>query len=122
MIELFTYKAHIEDVVDGDTLDLSVDLGFGVFYKMRVRLYGVNTPETRTTDDIEKAAGLAAKEFTKTWAKNNPEIFVKTIKDKKEKFGRILAEIFPDSTGADSLNKQLISNNLAKEYYGGKRE
>lgn len=122
MIELFTYKAHIDDVVDGDTLDLSVDLGFGVFYKMRVRLYGVNTPETRTTDSVEKAAGLAAKDFTKQWAKNNPEIYVKTIKDKKEKFGRILAEVYPDDSGSDTLNKQLIANGLAKEYYGGKRD
>jgi len=122
MIELFTYKAKILEAIDGDTLDIELDLGFGVFYKTRVRLYGVNTPETRTTDEAEKKAGLAAKEFTKQWAQNNPEIFVKTIKDKKEKFGRILAEVFPDISASTSLNKQLIDNNLAKAYFGGKRD
>ena len=63
-MERFWYGAKPLKVVDGDTLDLMVDLGFSIHFKMRVRLYGVNTPESRTKDLAEKELGLKAKKFT----------------------------------------------------------
>ena len=93
MINPYWYKASFLKVVDGDTMDLMVDLGFQVHHKIRVRLYGVNTPECRTKDLIEKALGLKAKDFTKEWFYNHEVVFVKTIVDKNEKYGRVLLRV-----------------------------
>ena len=61
---MFEYKCKVVKVVDGDTVDLDIDLGFGVWLrKQRIRLYGIDTPESRTSDDVEKVYGLAAKDF-----------------------------------------------------------
>ena len=96
MADKFWYTAKVLGVVDGDTIDLLVDVGFDIHFQIRVRLHGVNTPESRTTNKLEKAAGLKAKEFVKHWAEENPVVFINTIADKKEKFGRILAKIYSD--------------------------
>jgi micrococcal nuclease len=107
-MELFFYKAEVKRVVDGDTIDVLIDVGFSMHYAGRVRFYGVNTPESRTSNLEEKKAGLAAKEFVEQWiASNNNIVYLKTIKDKNEKYGRILA-----------LNIELIKAGLAKEYFG----
>ena len=87
MINPYWYTGKVLGVVDGDTVDLMVDLGFSVHHKIRVRLYGVNTPESRTKDAAEKAMGVKAKEFTKDWLHNHETIFIKTIVDKNEKTG-----------------------------------
>lgn len=117
-MELFFYRAEVKKVIDGDTFDVIIDLGFDVHFSGRVRLYGVNTPESRTKNKEEKEAGLAAKEFTKQWlAKNNNIVYIKTILNKDEKYGRILAEVFNESKD-DSLNKAMVSSGLAREYYG----
>ena len=63
-MERFWYGATVKKVIDGDTIELMVDLGFNIHHKMRVRLYGVNTPESRTKDLAEKELGLKAKKFT----------------------------------------------------------
>lgn len=121
MVEKFNvylYNAEVIKVVDGDTLKVIVDLGFEVkFGPKSVRLYGVNTPESRTTNIEEKKMGLAAKEFTDQWitaAKN--KIKIETILDKNEKYGRILARIWNES--GECLNNDIIASGFAREYFG----
>lgn len=118
---MYTYACTVLRVVDGDTLDLMIDLGFSIHIKQRVRLYGINCPETRTRDKKEKAAGLAAKSFVLEWLRKTPEITVRTHKDKKGKFGRILADICgPEGTA--TLNTKLVITGHAVVYLGGKRK
>lgn len=118
----FWYGATVLNVVDGDTIDLMIDLGFNIHHKIRVRLYGVNTPESRTKDAKEKELGLKAKEFTKDWLTNHKWVFVNTIPDKNDKYGRILARIFSsedtESPSTACLNKDIIQAGLAREYFG----
>jgi micrococcal nuclease len=111
------YNAEVKRIVDGDTFDILIDLGFDTFRKGRVRLYGVNTPESRTTNLEEKKLGLAAKEFTDQWitAAGN-KIKIETILDKNEKYGRILARVW-DEAGA-CLNTDIVASGLAREYFG----
>ena len=94
MTEKFFYQAKVLNVIDGDTLDLLVDLGFNVHHQIRVRLNGLNTPEKRSSDIREKELGLKATSFTSDWVARHPVVHVSTSKDKKEKFGRILALVF----------------------------
>ena len=99
-----------------------VDLGFNVHTKIRVRLYGVNTPESRTKDLKEKELGLKAKEFTKDWLTNHKWVFVNTIPDKNDKYGRILARIYSsediNNPATACLNKDIIQSGFAREYFG----
>lgn len=122
MSERFWYGATVLNVVDGDTVDLMVDLGFKVHHKIRVRLYGVNTPESRTKDLAEKELGLKAKEFTKDWLTNHKWVYVNTIPDKNDKYGRILARIYSSedihSPTTACLNKDIIESGYAREYFG----
>lgn len=111
----YCYDAKVLKVIDGDTIDVLIDLGFSVFTKARLRLDGINTPESRTKDLEEKALGLKAKEFTRLFLINGEcQIVVR----KKGKFGRWLAEVFVNKS---SLNKSLIKAKLAREYHGEKR-
>jgi micrococcal nuclease len=121
MSEMFFYRARVLDVIDGDTLDLMIDLGFNVHHQIRVRLNGVNTPESRTADIREKELGLKAKDFTKDWTIRHPVVFVSTVKEKKEKFGRILAVVYSDSNKTACLNDDLIDSGNARAYHGEKR-
>jgi len=120
-MELYWYMAEVKKIIDGDTLDISVDLGFDIYMTMRVRLFGLNTPETRSVDIEEKKRGLAAKEYVKTWLDTRSyQIKIKTFKDKTEKYGRILADVY-DTLGVDCLNVDLLESNMAKPYHGEKR-
>jgi micrococcal nuclease len=121
MSDRFFYSAKVLDVIDGDTLDLVVDLGFDVHFRVRVRLHGINTPESRTSDKAEKELGLKAKAYTKDWTTRHSTVFVKTVKDKKEKFGRILAEIYSDELKTACLNEDIIEAGLARKYNGEAR-
>lgn len=113
----WVYNAEVKKVVDGDTFDIIIDLGFDVLKKGRVRLYGVNTPESRTSNLEEKQKGLAAKEFTDQWlAKAGKWVKIETIIDKNEKYGRVLAKVW-DNNG-NCLNTDIIAAGLAREYYG----
>lgn len=118
----FWYGATVLNVVDGDTIDLMIDLGFNIHHKIRVRLYGVNTPESRTKDLKEKELGLKAKEFTKDWLANHKWVFVNTIPDKNDKYGRILAKIFSsediNNPSTACLNNDIVQSGLAREYFG----
>jgi micrococcal nuclease len=111
---MFTYLGAVEKVVDGDTLDLQIDLGFGVFTRQRVRLLGLNAPEHNTAD------GKAATAFVQAWTDQHGPVFtVTTEKDKKEKYGRYLATIYADGV---SLNEDLVAAGLALPWDGnGKR-
>ena len=122
MINPYWYTGKVLNVVDGDTVDLMIDLGFSIHHKIRVRLYGVNTPESRTKDAAEKEMGLKAKEFTKDWLHNHETVFIKTVVDKNEKYGRVLAELYSsgdiDAPTTACLNKDIIESGYAREYFG----
>ena len=118
---MYTYKAKLMRVVDGDTVDAEIDLGFGVFMKQRIRLYGINTPESRTRDLEEKERGLAAKaRLTELLGK---EFVVETILNKRGKFGRILGTLHvnKDDGSTQNINQTLVEEGHAVEYFGGSR-
>ncbi len=120
---MFEYKCNLVKVVDGDTVDVDIDLGFGVWLrKQRIRLYGIDTPESRTRDKVEKVYGLAAKDFLSKMLSTG-EMSIKTHKDAKGKFGRILGELFmKTSIGELSVNQSLVENSHAVRYYGQSKE
>lgn len=107
----FTYNAFVKDVIDGDTLVLSVDLGFRVYQLDRFRLKGVNTPETIGRS---KKKGLAAKLFVIGMVLGK-EVTIKTHKDENDKYGRFLAEVFINN---QLLNQMLLDKGYAKPYDG----
>jgi micrococcal nuclease len=109
-------------VVDGDTIDVDIDLGFNVSYTQRVRLAGIDTPESRTTDLKEKALGLEVKEYLKHLLENAEDIVIQTEKpDSSEKYGRILGWLFINDEDT-SLNEKMISEGYAWEYDGGTKK
>ena len=86
---MYTYRCNVIKIIDGDTVDVDIDLGFGVWLKkQRIRMYGIDTPESRTRD-LEEKYGLAAKEFLRGMLDDDAGILLKTYKDEKGKFGRI---------------------------------
>jgi micrococcal nuclease len=104
-------------VVDGDTIDADIDLGFDISLTKRVRLSGVDTPESRTTDIKEKALGLEVKEWLKKNLDGKKNILIKTeLPDSTEKYGRILGRLYVDDV---CLNDRMISDGYAWEYSGG---
>lgn len=111
-IDLYYYKAKVLGVVDGDTLDLSVDLGLKITSEQRVRLAGIDAPEIRSRDKKEKEAGLRAKKFVVKKV-SGKTVLVKT--EKKGKFGRYLATIYYGRK-EKNLNKELVEKGLAVEY------
>jgi len=111
---MYTYKAKITNIVDGDTVDLSIDLGFDIHHQIRLRLNGIDTPEIRTRDLEEKILGLEVKDYVKKLCeKHDYNCVVKTIKDKKGKFGRYLVDIYFEDV---SLTLLLVSEGYAKKY------
>ena len=120
---MYEYRCKIIRVVDGDTVDVDIDLGFGVWlHKERVRIYGIDTPESRTRDLEEKKYGLAAKEFVKEFVreKGGSNIVLRTRKyDAKGKFGRILGDIIVDNV---SMSDTMIKEHHAVPYYGQSKE
>ena len=102
-------------VIDGDTVDAMIDLGFKTYIKKRIRLFGINTPESRTRDKNEKKRGLAAKERLKELLESDD---INLISHGVGKFGRVLGELV---IGGVNVNKQLVTEGHAVEYHGGKR-
>jgi micrococcal nuclease len=90
----FWYGAVVLNVVNGDTVDLMIDLGFHIQHTVRVRLYGASAPESRSKDPIEKEMGLRAKSFTQDWLTRHQWVFVNTILDENDKRGRFLVKIY----------------------------
>ena len=112
---MYEYKAKLLRVIDGDTVDCVIDLGFNVRLKERVRLKGIDTPETRTRDLEEKAKGLAAKDRVIEIFQDVEEFTIKTELDNKGKYGRLLGTIMlPDRN--ISLNQMLLNEGHAKVY------
>ncbi|MEM5810625.1 MAG: thermonuclease family protein [Candidatus Aenigmatarchaeota archaeon] len=110
----YTYKAVVLRWIDGDTCDLAVDLGFRIILEMRVRLYGINAPEIKGET---KEEGLRTKAFVEDNCKSGTEVIIKTYKDKQEKYGRYLAEIWFNFGGTQvCLNQLLIDKKLASKY------
>ena len=116
---MFEYNATVIKVVDGDTIDAMVDLGFGTWKKVRIRMHGINAPESRTRNLEEKKKGLAAKARLIEMLKENENHFI-LVSHGVGKFGRCLGEIYIKGHNT-SLNKQLISEGHGTEYFGGKR-
>ena len=117
---MYEYRVKkVNKIVDGDTIDVDIDLGFDISFSSRVRLAGIDTPESRTTDLKEKALGLEVKEKIKKELAAAKDVVIKTEKpDSSEKYGRILGWVFLDGSGV-SLNQKLINEGYAWTYGGG---
>jgi micrococcal nuclease len=112
------YVRKVENVVDGDTIDVLIDLGFDILFASRVRLAGIDTPESRTKDLAEKALGLEAKEYLKKALKDANSVVIKTEKmDSSEKYGRILGWVYINGDTV-SLNDMMINDGYAWGYLG----
>jgi micrococcal nuclease len=112
------FVKEVKNVVDGDTIDVIIDLGFDILFSSRVRLAGIDTPESRTTDKVEKALGLESKEYLKKHLKDAKSVVIKTEKmNSTEKFGRILGWIYVNGN-TESLNDKMINDGYAWGYLG----
>jgi micrococcal nuclease len=112
------YVRKVEGVVDGDTIDVLIDLGFDILFASRVRLAGIDTPESRTKDLKEKALGLESKEYLKKALKDAKSVVIKTEKmDSSEKYGRILGWVYINGDTV-SLNDMMINDGYAWGYMG----
>ncbi len=112
------YVNEVTNVVDGDTIDVVIDLGFDILFQSRVRLAGIDTPESRTSDKVEKALGLESKEYLKKAIKAAKTVIIKTEKmDSSEKYGRILGWVYLDGSG-NSINNEMIEKGYAWGYLG----
>ena len=113
---------QITKVVDGDTIDADIDLGFDISLTKRIRLAGVDTPESRTADANEKKYGLQSKEWLKHKVENAEHILIKTeLPDSTEKYGRIIGHLFINDQET-SLNDQMITEGYAWTYDGGTKK
>jgi len=117
---MYEYKCKVTRVVDGDTIDALIDLGFDVKYQSRVRLYGIDTPESRTRDKDEKARGKMASAFLKEAVDNGDTVVLRTkLSDSRGKFGRVLASVVVDDI---DINESMIENHLAVAYFGQSKD
>jgi micrococcal nuclease len=113
---------QITKVVDGDTIDADIDLGFDISLTKRIRLAGVDTPESRTADANEKKYGIEAKEWLKHKVENAQHILIKTeLPDSTEKYGRIIGHLFVNDH-ENSLNEQMVIEGYAWTYDGGTKK
>jgi len=119
----------IAKVVDGDTIDADIDLGFDISLNKRIRLAGIDTPESRTKDEYEKKLGLESKEWLKKHLEGAKDIIVKTeLPDSTEKYGRIIGHLYIGDAEVSavnrkkSVNNQMIDEGYAWEYDGGTKK
>jgi len=112
------YVREVKNVVDGDTIDVIIDLGFDILFSSRVRLAGIDTPESRTTDKAEKVLGLEAKEYLKKQLKDAKSVVIRTEKmNSSEKYGRILGWVYVNGE-SESVNNKMINDGYAWGYLG----
>jgi micrococcal nuclease len=112
------YVRKVENIVDGDTIDVLIDLGFDILFQSRVRLAGIDTPESRTKDLAEKTLGLESKEYLKKYLKDAKSVVIKTEKmDSSEKYGRILGWVYVNGD-TESINDKMINDGYAWGYMG----
>ncbi len=117
---MFEYSAKVKRIVDGDTLDAYIDLGFDVWVNKRIRFMGIDTPESRTRDKVEKRYGKGAKHRLVEMLEGNDNIF-KLKSHGTGKFGRVLGELFIDEFEG-SVNDQMINEGHAVAYFGGSKQ
>lgn len=116
---MYEYKVKVTDVIDGDTIDVVIDLGFDIFTNKRIRLYGIDCPESRTSDLHEKKLGIEAKEYLKKLLGNASNVVIKTLStDACDKYGRVLGQVYINSSTM-SVNDLLVSHGYAWSYDGG---
>ena len=112
------YVRDVKNVVDGDTIDVVIDLGFNILFEQRVRMAGIDTPESRTKDKFEKSLGIESKEYLKKHFKDAKSVVIKTEKmDSSEKYGRILGWVYVNGD-TESLNDKMINDGYAWGYMG----
>ena len=117
---MYEYNCKVERVVDGDTVDVVLDLGFTILHKCRFRLYGIDTPESRTRNKDEKIRGKMAGAFLENSINAGDKIIIRTeLKDSRGKFGRVLGTVIAD--GVD-INVSMIENYHAVKYYGQSKQ
>ena len=117
---MYEYSCTVDRVVDGDTCDVILDLGFDILYRTRVRLYGIDTPESRTRDKDEKVRGKLAGAFLQEVIDNGSKVVIETkLKDSKGKFGRVLGNVIVDGK---NINQAMIENYLAVAYFGQSKD
>ena len=120
------YRCTIRRVVDGDTVDVDIDLGFGIWVRNeRVRLYGIDTPESRTRDLEEKKCGIYAKQCVEAFMPVDSNQTLKTYKDKVGKFGRVLGEFVvydPEQDRQTTINEYMIINKIGVAYSGKSKD
>lgn len=126
---MYEYRVEIVKVVDGDTVDVDIDLGFGVWLKKeRVRLFGIDTPESRTRDLVEKKHGLAAKNFLVNEMNDADDVILATNKDAEGKFGRILGTLIGvhsnelDGEMRVNINEKMVDYHHAVAYHGQSKD
>ena len=117
---MYEYSCEVKRVVDGDTVDVILNLGFDIFYKSRVRLYGIDTPESRTRNKDEKARGKMAAAYLEDAINNGNTVVIQTkLKDSRGKYGRVLGNVVVDDV---NINEQMVDKHLAVKYFGQSKE
>ena len=113
---MYEYTCTVTRVVDGDTIDVILDLGFSILHKCRVRLYGIDTPESRTRDKDEKVRGKLAAKILEDSINNGTKVILRSkLKDSKGKYGRVLGEVIVDDI---NINELMVKKYLAVAYTG----
>ena len=117
---MYEYSCTVDRVVDGDTCDVTLDLGFDILYRSRVRLYGIDTPESRTRNKDEKVRGKLASAFLQKAIDNGEKVIIETkLKDSRGKFGRVLGNVIVDGV---NINQAMINSYLAVAYFGQSKD
>ena len=117
---MYEYSCTVTRVVDGDTIDVILDLGFSILHKCRVRLYGIDTPESRTRNKDEKVRGKLASKFLEDSINDGTKIILRSkLKDSKGKYGRVLGEVIVDDI---NINELMVKRYLAVKYYGQSKQ
>ena len=117
---MYEYSCTVDRVVDGDTIDVTLDLGFDILFKSRVRLYAIDTPESRTRNKDEKARGKLASAYLQNAIDTAKQVVIKTeLKDSRGKYGRVLGSGICD--GID-INKAMVDGYYAVAYYGQNKQ
>ena len=118
VVRMYEYKCEVKRIVDGDTVDVIIDLGFSIHFSTRVRLYGIDTPESRTRNKDEKVRGFLSKDYLKERL-DQGGVIIRTYRDKKGKFGRVLGEMV---VGGRNINLLMVEENLAVKYEGQSKD
>jgi len=117
---MYTYRATLNRIVDGDTIDVSLHLGFGINYDQRVRLAGIDTPEKRTRNTVEKALGIDASNWLTNRIEGLSTLIIKTeLEGSVGKYGRVLGWLYDSEDSPTSINSQMIDLGYAWIYGGG---